>query len=329
MRASFARASVTQALFTLVAVGHIAAPSPAAAQACCTVTGAGEFGVVGPCHVAGISAQLSYQRAVGSYDEDGDFHRLRDASVDDVVLTLAGGVRFADQRLQLTAAVPTRLQHRRFGEESTTSVGFGDVTAGFRALAVEGSSAGFDSDDRSTYVPFVELFTTVRAPTGRAPEDTRNSLGADIMGDGSWGLTLGTKVSAFLTLHHSVALNVAWSHRFARDVPPVEEAGQGRRFAPGEALDLRLAWTRIVNLWWSYGAFGAFRFTGAVDEDGQEVANSETHRTSFGFFVTHAIALPEWETTLSVSIDPFWPGGGSGLAFVGPTAAISIHRYFH
>lgn len=306
-----------------------AAPSPVAAQACCTVTGAGEFGVVGPCHSGGLSAQLSYQRAVGSYDEDGDFHRLHDASVDDVVLMVAGGVRFLDRRLQLTAAAPLRLQHRAFGDESATSVGFGDVAASFRALVLEGAINGFDTSDSSSYVPFVELFTSARAPTGRAPEDTDDSLGADITGDGSWGLTFGAKISAFLTLHHSVALNIAWGHRFARDVPPTEASGQGRRFAPGEALDLRLAWTRIHNLYWSYGAFAAFRFTGITEQDGEEVEDSETRRTNFGLFLTHAIALPEWETTLSITLDPFWPGGGSGLAFVGPTAAISIHRYFH
>ncbi|MEZ4250463.1 MAG: hypothetical protein R3B99_19695 [Polyangiales bacterium] len=169
------------------------------AQACCAGTGSGEVGLVGPCHDGGITSSLTYTRALASYDAEGGVHGTH-ASVDDLVLALSGGVRFADRRLLLALAAPVRLQHRRYGEARSTRVGLGDTSVSLRAMAVRGSMRGFERGDAESYVPFVDLFATVGAPTGRAPNDAKDRLGADVTGTGAFSLALGTRLTSFLTL---------------------------------------------------------------------------------------------------------------------------------
>lgn len=296
------------------------------AQACCAGTGSGEIGLVGPCHDGGITTMLGYQHAVASYDAEGDVHRLRDASVDDITLTLAGGVRFLDRRLLLAAGMPVRLQHRRFGDERSTRVLPGDASVSMRGMLSRGSLLGFRRGDPSSYQPFVDLVVSVQAPTGRAPEDTRDELGADITGAGAWVLGSGIKLTSFLTLKNSVSLSLGWRHSFARDVAA---RGTARRVAAGEAVDARVAWAYVPSLFRSGGVFASFTYAGAARENGASVEGSTSYRTSIGAFVTTYLSFPQLELSFSLSLDALWPGGSSNVPFVGPALTVAVSRFFH
>lgn len=304
-----------------------AAPtSSAEAQACCAGTGSGEVGLVGPCHDGGLTTILGYQRALGSYDADGDFHRNTGASVDDLTLTVAGGMRFVDRRIFVGAVVPMRLQHRRFGEHRSARVGLGDLGVSARAMVVQGSMRGITRGRPDTWVPAVDLVSSLQAPTGRAPERSTDAIGADVMGMGAWTLGLGARVTSFLTLRHSLSVFVGWRHAFARDVGTSDRR---QRFALGELVDVRLTWAFIPNLFYSGGAFVAFTHTGKASQDGVELPRSAAHRTAVGAFFTRYLRFPHLELSLLVSIDTLFPHASANTPQVGPSVMIAMSRWFH
>jgi hypothetical protein len=250
-----------------------------------------------------------------------------DASIDDVVLALGGGVRFADRRLLLGAMVPARLQHRRYGDERSTRVGLGDVAVSARAMAVRGSMLGFERGDAGSYVPFVDLFGTLTTPTGRAPDEAKDRLAADVMGTGAFSLALGTRVTSFLTLKHSLSLTLGWRHAFARDVRSVE--GTSRRVALGESFDARVSWSYVPSLFTAGGAFVGLSWTGSAEQDGAVVPRSRAHRTTVGAFWSRYLAFPHLELTFVVAVDALFPHASANAAQVGPSVSIAISRWFH
>lgn len=308
----------------LICAAVAASASTTRAQACCTATGSGEFGTVGRCSRGNLSTQLGWERAVGSHDDRGRFHRLRDAGVDDVVLTVGGGVSFWDRRMQVHGGVPLRLQHRRYGDDATTRARPGDSTLTFRWGLLADVETGID-DPRSP-LPWIDLLVSLGLPTGRAPEDTNDRHGADITGDGSFRLGGGAKLSRFVTLRHALSASAVVSHRFARDVPALD--GGDARFRPGADTHLRLAWTHVRDLWWSGGVFSTLRFERPAREGGREVSASRSRRLQVGAFLTWAFDLPLWETTLSVSTDPFLRGAARNVPFASTTVALSLRRRF-
>lgn len=316
--ASLATAAI--AIFAIVAA--VAPASAARAQACCTATSGGEIGTVGPCYRATLTAQVAWDHAFGSWDGEGEYRPLRAMSADDVTTMLAGGVRFASQSLFVRGAAPMRLQHRAFeAGESSTRVGLGDVSGALGATILEDPQGGIDWSDPSTLVPFVELALGVRAPTGRAPAQTQDVTGADVMGDGAWELSLEAKTTKFVTGRNSITLAAQYGHRFEHD------AGD-RRFQPGEAISLRASWLHLPSLFWSFGAFGTLAVTTDVSVDGETVPGSGTRRLRAGAFVSHALSFPEWELTATLASDALFDGGGEDLPLAGTTLALAVQRAF-
>ncbi len=297
-------------------------PEVALAQACCTATGSGEFGFVGPCRDAIVAAELAWDHAVGSWDADGRWRALETTRADDAVLTLGGGFRFADRRLQLRGTVPFRLQNRHFDAVGgSTSGGVGDVTGAFGWTVVDDPQAELDLAAPETLVPYVDLTIGVRAPSGRAPHESQDPAAADVTGDGSWEAFAGAKVTKFLTSRHALTVGASYGHRFARTVA-------GRSFEPGEAVSLRLSWLYIPNLFWSGGAFSTLALGGAALEDDEVLPRSATRRLRVGVYATHAFDLPYWEGTLTLASDIPFSGAGANLPFAGTTVAFSVQRAF-
>lgn len=300
-----------------------ASPGVAAAQACCAAAGGDEFGLVLPCYDAVVAAQLSWERAFGSHDDSGRFSPAGGAEIDDLALTLGGGVRFLDRRLQLQGSLPLRVQHRSFDEGgASTRIGPGDASATLRWTAVEDPQSGIRWDDAQTLLPFLDLFVGGRAPTGRAPADTQDALGADITGEGAWQLLVGTKISKFVTSTHSLSIGATYGHAFAHDSGDV-------RFSPGASLSLRLAWLHLVDLWWFGGLFTSLRLSAAARADGRDVPDSTSRRLRLGGYVGYAFDLPNWEATLSLAVDPPLDHTGNNVPFAGTTLALAVQRNFH
>ncbi|MCA9548244.1 MAG: hypothetical protein KC613_27765 [Myxococcales bacterium] len=294
-------------------------PGAAWAQACCTGTGAGEFGVVGRCRQAVLGASLSYTHALASFDKAGERQPLEDAIADDVVWTVGGGARITPA-WQIHGSVPLRLQYRGFtGLDADTQVGLGDVTLGTRYLAVTDPMTGISQ----SLLPFVDLLALVRLPTGRAPEATEVPTGADVMGAGGYELTLGVRVSKFITPNHALVVNGSVGLRPARDL---DLPGGTRRFAPGQVGNLHLMYLYVHSLWWSGGLHATGRWTGDAAEDGVTVPDSGSARTRLGAHVTYALQVPYWEITGAVWLDPWWDHGAANQPFVGPTASLTLQR---
>jgi hypothetical protein len=310
----------------LVSAALLGVTSEVTAQACCAGTGSGEVGLVGPCHDGGLTTSLTYTRALASYDSEGAMHGT-DASLDDLVLALSGGVRFADRRLLLAVAAPVRLQHRRYGDERSTRVGLGDAAVSLRAMAVRGSMRGFERGDAESYVPFVDLFATLGTPTGRAADDAKDRLGADVAGTGAFSLAIGTRITSFLTLQHSLSLTLGWRHAFARDVEVNE--GPARRIALGEIFDARLSWSYVPSLFTVGGGFVGFSWNGTTEQDGAAVPHSRGHRTTVGAFYSRYLRFPTVELTVVAAIDALFPHASANAAQVGPSVSIAISRWFH
>jgi hypothetical protein len=274
-----------------------------------------------------LASQLSYDRGLGSFDAYGNYARLRDAEVDDVVLTLAGGVRLGTPALQVHAAVPLRLQYRELsGLAHATRFGAGDATLGFRAMVVEDAMGGIDLSDAGSLSPFFEPFIGARAPTGRAASDSETPTQADVMGDGAWSVFGGVAVSKFLTLAHALKLTGAYAHRFAHDVPGA--AGADRRFAPGDEIDVNLAYLNLVDIYWSWTVFSSARWTLPAVSDDVRIENSDARRVRVGVGVSYYLTYPTWQLNTSVAADPPLSGLSKNVAFAGVTASLGLQRNF-
>lgn len=323
---SFARAGGYSVVVAFVAFLILLTPAESArAQACCTATGSGEFGLVGPCHTAALSAQLSHQQMLGGYGSDGRFRFFRSAIVADSVLSLGGGVRLLDRRVELGTIVPLRLQVRRFADQGSTRIGIGDVFIGSRVTTLRDTTTGIKNDVPESYVPFLDIIVGLRLPTGRAPESSQDPFAADVTGSGDFESSLGAKVTKFLTLSHTISLSAIWGHRFARwiDGPDLSY-----RFAPGERLSVRASWLYIVDFRWSGGLFLAFTMAGVARRDGVAVEGSESHQLTAGGYVSWAFDFPDWELSASLTLDPFFPGAGRNISYTGPTLGLFLKRGF-
>lgn len=215
----------------LAAIAVALSPALARAQACCTATGTSGFGVVGRCHFAVLAAQLSYERGHGSFDANGDYHPLSHAEVDDVVLSLAGGIRLGTPKLQVYGSIPLRLQYRDLeGLSSDSAVGPGDASLALRAMAVEDLVTGIQWSDARSFLPFVEPYVGGRAPTGKGPTESDRPSGVDATGDGTWTAFAGVSVTKFVTLSDAVVLDGSYGYRFEHDVS--SPSGGSRRYSP-------------------------------------------------------------------------------------------------
>lgn len=320
-----------QLLITVIAaLGALAwsaaTPSTAAAQACCTATGAGEYSVVGRCQQSAIGLDLSYTRAIGTYTEDGDYEPLNSADVNDVTLGLGGGTRIFHDSLQVYGSVPLRLQHRGLqGAGSTTSVGFGDVAAALRWTALEDIMEGADIKDAKTLMPFVDIYAGSKAPTGRAPDATRVSTGSDIMGDGSWKVFGGLKLAKFVTSKHVAGISGQYSYAFAHEVAHGDSSTMIR---PGPTWTAGASYLFIPNVFWSAGLSSTYEYSQPMFDGGSAVDDSNSRRLSFGAHVTHGFGFPYWEATLGVNMDAWWNHGGQNIPFTGPSVALTIRRHW-
>lgn len=314
------------ALSIFVGLAAVAVPSIASAQACCTATGAGEFSVVGRCHEGVLATQVTYQRGSGSYADDGEYRSLDHAQVDDLIVSVGGGFRPFHKSLQLYGSVPLRVQHRAFDSTgSDVRLGPGDAAASIRWTALQDRMSGLSLGEPDSFIPFLDLYAGLKVPTGRAPEQTSVTTGADITGDGTWQLLGGAKVSKFVTPKHVVGLQATYSYGLARTI---ERASTTTEFAPAGEVDVQVSYLNIHDLFWSWGLNSSFRHAGKTYADGEPVPNSDMHRLRFGGHITHGFEFPFWEATLSVSADAWWDGASSNVPFVGPTASLTLRRQF-
>ncbi len=296
-------------------------------QACCTATGSSGFGVVGRCHFAVLASQIAYEHGHGTFDADGNYRSLRHAEVDDVVLSLGGGIRLGTPKLQVYGSIPLRLQYRDLeGLPADTAVGPGDASLALRWLAVEDLVTGVQWSDLRSLLPFVEPYAGGRAPTGRGPTESTSASGVDATGDGTWTAFAGVAITKFVTLHDAIVLDGSYGYRFEHDVD--SPSGGSRRYSPGNEIRTRLAAVHVFNLFWSGSLFTSAIFTADASQDGNEIPSSGTRRVRFGASVQYYMVYPYWELGLSASLDPPVSGFGRNIPFAGASGSLLLQRNF-
>ena len=285
-------------------------------QACCTATGSHEFAVVGRCQQGVLASQLSFERAVGSHDREGQFHVLGRGHVQDVVMHVGGGMRIFDPRLQVSGSLPLRLQQRNFGSNhEAQAIGVGDAVLSLRYTALQDSMLGW----KSASPPFLDLIVMSTLPTGRAPhQGQEGQLGADVMGEGLLSLGAGARMVSFVTSAHAFfgAATYQW-----RGLP----IGSRERPA-GDALNLSLGYLYLFNLHWSASLYGNLRHV--FHDDSLSVENVGMTRLRSGASLSYVIVVPIWEISASVTTDPLFNGGGRNIPYAGVNGAIVLKRSF-
>lgn len=321
-------AAGAMALFALVVAAVVVSPwaaGPAHAQACCTATGGGEFGVVGTCHQGVITAQTSFEPTIGSYDADGEYRSFGDTGLYDLVTTLGGGTRFGTERFQLHASVPLRLQYRDLTGSPAIGWGIGDAAVGGRYMITRDRMTGIDWGEPGSYVPFLDLYLTGHIPAGTAPDASNNPAGADITGNGHWGVTGGVRATKFLHPRHVVGAYTELNRYLGRNI---DHGGVTVSQRPGTELGMGLTYMHIPSVRWSWGAYLGLHVAGDTYQAGEAVADSATRRLVGGAHITRHVAYPFWEVTLSATNDAWGDRGGKNLPFVGPSVALSVQRNF-
>lgn len=314
--------------FALIIAALLLSPwaaGQAHAQACCTATGGGEFGVVGTCHQGIITAQTSFEPTIGSYDSTGEYRSFGDTRLYDLVTTLGGGTRLGTERFQVHGSIPLRLQYRDLAGSAATGWGIGDAAVGVRYMIARDQMSGIDWGQPDSYVPFLELYLTGHIPTGTAPDASNDPAGADITGNGHRGVTGGVRATKFLHIRHIVGAYAELNQYLSRDIEYGEDTVSQR---PGTELGMGLTYMHIPSVRWSWGAYLGFHVAGDTHQADAAIPNSATRRLVGGAHITRHLRYPFWELTLSATNDAWGDRGGKNLPFVGPSVALSVQRNF-
>jgi len=204
-------------LTSAVALLAIAAlPASAAAQACCAATG-----LVIPARLrvyedlaTGLQARV--RSTYGNFSATGEYASVSagDLVTEQDLFVMVRPVA----RLQAALLVPFVQTYRRVPGTSEWGGFFGDVATNLRYEVVR------LGDFRRG--PALTLLGGLSAPTGRAPDQARNTLGTDAAGTGSFQGTLGLEIEQLFT-HWFLSLDAWVTQRSSRVAP-----GGRQSFAP-------------------------------------------------------------------------------------------------
>ncbi len=297
-------------------------PTQVTAQACCTATAFGENGVVGRCHRAVLSSEWSLSEYAWGFDGNGQVLQHRDRELRDLQWNLAGGIRFPYRALQIHVQLPLLYQVRRLDGNGSSETGIGDGLVGLRWTVLQDPMMGIHSQWGLSYRPFLDLALSLKAPTGRAPWESRDLSGADVTGSGTWQLMGGIKVSKFVVPQWAIVLGGFYGRSITHSGP------EGMSFRPGDETQLIASLLHVRNFLWSGGGSLSMRSTGPASVADEEVSGSETRRVILGLQVTRVVKAPFWEVNVGMASDARWDGGGRGIPFAGPSISLGLRRAF-
>ncbi len=292
-----------------------ALPRSARAQACCTATGNSDVGVVQPGVQAALAVQASWEHAAFSYAADGRQRALRNASADDWVLSLGGGVRLFEP-VALHAAAPVRLQRRRLGDETAqNALRPGDALVGARYLVLHDPLPAHGAARFSQ----LEIASFAKLPTGRDATESETSSGVDATGDGVLQLGLGVEAGVRLPRVHWLDAGVGFALRLPKEVA-------GRKLDPGDEITLRAGYAWVPDVFLALGGGVSYRGTLATKEEGTDIPATETRRIRATVFARHTLRHPVWHLMTSLSSDLPMDGFGKNVPYAGSTLSISVQR---
>lgn len=276
--------------------------------------------------LATVGAELAFDRAYGSFDQNGRFQTLREAEADDLVASLAAGIRLWPQRLQVYGRVPLRYQYRKlYGLGGEQHVGLGDSSLALRVTVVDGARQAPTFSECGTLLPQVDVFLGMRFKTGRGPNDARKGSLVDATGDGSNMAYFGASMAELFTRDQGVTLSSSYGYRFRRTV----QTPMGlQRFNPGNEVLARAAFFYNLSLFWSLEFSLAWRSSASSTYDDTTAQGSSTRRVRAGLSVTRTLRFPSWQLALAATADPPIRGLGKNVALSGSTLSFSVRRNF-
>jgi hypothetical protein len=207
------RVHMTIACATTALAAVVLDAREASAQACCVAPGAAGVARLADSesYLAGLDTRA--QAGLGSFDADGRFASTP-SGASDVALEqdVFASVRWL-RRGQASVTVPFVETMRSTRGLSTSGAGIGDVRGSLRWDAIYAEDA--------KPLPGVAILAGVIAPTGTAPEDANDRLGADATGTGTTQL-LGGLAFEELSGPWLAYLASTVAGRFARGVQGVK-----------------------------------------------------------------------------------------------------------
>lgn len=280
------------ALFTLPL---LALPSASRAAPCCMSATAFGIGRLLIWEDFAVGLRTSLSPGLGDWDRDGHWRSWD--SYDETewrseLWALAG----LDRRASLFARVPAVLLTRSAAETSDTGGGLGDISVGFRyeLLAI----------GELLELPAIAVTFAVLAPTGRATEDSRSPLGADVTGRGAWVLSSGlsfelTRLPWFVRLDAGLSVPL-----------PAERPDLGVDQRLGLSVDLALSGGLELTDGVVLSLIPRLTWTDRTRLDENPVP--DTSRLDFGLALAGSWRIdPHW--TMQASFDAPLPIDGLGL----------------
>jgi hypothetical protein len=296
----------------------------AEAQACCAGSSANEFGIVARGSAGLVGLRLSEQWLPWTADASSDVTALEGLEARSTTLTLGGGFRVLDPRLQLQGTLPLVLQYRALeGTSAERAVGLGDAALHLRFSVLEDDTEG--ALVTGSWLPFLEPHLGVSLPTGRAPADAELPTGVDATGTGDVRLLVGLRASRFLTASDVVFLGFSAGPAMPR---PTELGGETVSYRAGTELLGQLSYLHYLSPAWLVGLGVELRGTLESALDGESVEDSATRRVSVGLQLSHFLDWPSWQVRLGASLDPPLDGLQQGLSFAGGGVTLSVERHF-
>ena len=257
-------------------------------QACCSATGSLRFAKVGHCQWQTLNTRLSYEPRLYSFDNDGNSSSIENYRGYKAALLTGYGTKLFTDRFQLNAVVPVAMSNASLtslGREDTR-LDFGDIQFGGSFLALKDNSTGITWANAETFVPFLDLSLSTKAPTGTDLNDMDDVLLQDLpTGDGFWAYTAGVSIIKFLTVHHVVSFQADRTYFQSRSL---KEGEQGK-----EKKDPENKWgfnyLYVQDLVHSYSI-------------SLNLSDIDTGKSAvWTIMYNHALVVPHWELSLGYS----------------------------
>ena len=276
------------------------APNRAAAAPCCMSATAFGIGRLLIWEDFALGLRTSLSPGLGDWDAAGHWRAWSNYDETEWRSEL-WAMAAIDRRASVFARVPAVLLTRSASSTTDTGGGLGDLSFGLRyeLLAI----------GELLELPAIALTVSVLAPTGRATEDSRSSLGADVTGRGAWTLSAGlgfelTRLPWFVRLDAGVSVPLPQERP---DLPARGGHGVDQRL--GVSVDLALsgglevASNVVVSL--------VPRLTWTDDTRLDEEVVARTSRLDIGLALAGSWRFdPHW--TLQASFDAPLPIDGLG-----------------
>ena len=282
-------------------------------QACCSATGSLRFAKVGHCQWRTLNTRLSYEPRLHSFNNDGDRSSIGNYSGYKATLLTGYGTKLFTDRFQLNAIIPVSISHASLTSlnREDTRLDLGDIQFGGSFLLLKDNSTGITWANPETFIPFLDLSLSAKAPTGTDLNDIDDVLLQDLpTGDGFWAYTAGLSFIKFLTVHHVVSLQFDRTFFQSRSL----DAGEQGKEKKDPENKWGFNYLYVQDLVHSY----------SISLNLSEIDTGESAVWTITY--NHALVVPHWELSVGYSFySPEFLGlKTTNISYAAPSLSIGL-----